>query len=114
MKKTLLAVIMGIIMISLVSCSSSRRGVKRSKILKQTEQIINEAVKEVNQASDCEELENATFNAVIGLIFVPDIDKMSPEEEAEFDKILEKLSRAYEYKKDLLGCVDEDEDDGGE
>lgn len=108
MKKTFLALIMGIIMISLVSCSSSRRTVKRSKVLTQTEQIVNDAVKEVNRANDCEALEDATFNAVIGLIFIPDIDKMTPEEEVEFDKILEKFSSAVANKKAMLGCEDED------
>ncbi len=108
MKKTLLALVMGVLMISLVSCSSSRRTIKRSKVLTQTEQILNDAVKEVNRATDCEALEDATFNAVIGLIFVPNIDKMTPEEEVEFDKILEKFSSAVANKKVTLGCEDED------
>ena len=78
----------------------------------QTEQIINDAVKNINQASNCEELENATFEVVIGLIFIPDIDKMTPEEEGEFDKMLKKLTSATENKKAVLGCVDSDEGSG--
>lgn len=111
MKKTLLALIMGVIMITSVSCSSSRRVIKHSEILKQAEQVINDGVKDVNAATSCDELDSATITAVFGLILIPDIDQMKPAEEEEFDKMCERLSKAIDRKKAVLGCEDDDDDE---
>lgn len=109
MKKTLFALIMGVIMISLVSSCAAKK--KYSKTYYQVEKIIDAAAKDINHVEDCDELDNLVFGIVLDLIFVPDIDKLNEVEDAEIEKKFEKFSVVVDKKKAALGCEDDDDDD---
>ena len=109
MKKTMLVLILGIIMLYTVSCFSAHREIKQSKVLKQVEQLINDGVNGANKANNCDELDMVIISYVFGLMVVPGIDSITPAEEKELEEMMKKMTDTFAHKKALLGCKDDEE-----
>ncbi len=104
MKKTLLAVIMGVIMIAFASCGNNNG---HSKAFNQAQKIYDNMIEEVNKAKTCDDVDMAAFG-VLGLLGVEGIDKLDEAENKELEALGEKLSKAMEDKKAALDCQEED------
>lgn len=107
MKKTLLAVVMGIVMIALAACGGNG-GSKHSDAYNQAEKLIKNSIEEIEAAADCDAVDNALFSAAFGLMLIPDIDKLAEEENKDFEALSEKFSKTVDDKKAALGCEEED------
>ena len=103
MKKTLLALIMGVIMISFASCGGSNG---HSKAFNEAQKIYDNMLKDVNKATTCDDVDMAAFG-VLGLLGVDGIDKLNEAETKELEELGEKLSKAMEDKKAALDCKDD-------
>lgn len=104
MKKTLLAVIMGVIMIAFASCGGSNNG--HSKAFNQAKKVYDNILEEVNKATTCDDVDMAAFG-VLGLLGVDGIDKLDEAENKELEELGEKVTKAMEDKKAALDCQDD-------
>ena len=104
MKKTLLAVIMGVIMIAFASCGGSNNG--HSKAFNEAKKVYDNILEEVNKAKTCDDVDMAAFG-VLGLLGVDGIDKLDEAENKELEELGEKVSKAMEEKKAALDCKDD-------
>lgn len=103
MKKTLLAVIMGVIMIAFASCGNNNG---HSKAFNQAKKVYDNILEEVNKATTCDDVDMAAFG-VLGLLGVDGIDKLDEAENKELEELGEKVSKAMEDKKAALDCKDD-------
>ncbi len=103
MKKTLLAVIMGIVMIGLASCG----GNKHSKAFNESKKIMNSVLENVEKAETCDDLDMA-FIGIIDLLSVEGINAIQEPEQQELTKISEKIDEIMGAKRTEFGCQDED------
>ena len=103
MKKTLLAVIMGIVMISLASCG----GNNHSKAFKESKKVLDDVLESVEKAETCDDLDAAVFG-IFGLLSVEGVDAIPETEQKELTKITEKIDELMEAKRAEFGCKDED------
>lgn len=99
MKKTLLAVIMGIVMITFASCGGSSTVDKAKKVL-------DDVMENVNKATTCDDVDMAAFG-ILGLLSVDGIENLTEAEQQELDAYTEKISKAVEEKKAALDCKDD-------
>lgn len=104
MKKTLLAVIMGVIMIAFASCGGSNNG--HSKAFNEAKKVYDNILEEVNKATTCDDVDMAAFG-VLGLLGVDGIDKLDEAENKELEELGEKVTKAMEDKKAALDCQDD-------
>lgn len=104
MKKTLLAVIMGVIMIAFASCGGSNNG--HSKAFNEAKKVYDGMMESVEKATTCDDVDMAAFG-VLGLLAVDGIDKLDEAETKELEEIGEKFSKAMEDKKAALDCKDD-------
>lgn len=104
MKKTLLAVIMGVIMIAFASCGGSNNG--HSKAFNEAKKVYDNILEEVNKAKTCDDVDMAAFG-VLGLLGVDGIDKLDEAENKELEELGEKVTKAMEEKKAALDCQDD-------
>lgn len=105
MKKSLLAVIVGVIMIAFVSCGGNGKN-SHSKAYNEAEKVLNGVLDGVNNAATCDDVDMAAFG-VLGLLGVEGIDKLEEAEQKELDVFTEKISKAVEEKKAALDCKDD-------
>ena len=103
MKKTLFAVIMSIIMISLASCG----GNKHSKAFNESKSVLDKVMENVEKAETCDDLDMAAFG-IFNLLTVEGVDAIPETEQQELTKITEKIDEVMEAKKAEFGCQDED------
>lgn len=103
MKKTLLALVVSIIMISLASCG----GNKHSKAFDESKKVLDNVLENVEKAETCDDLDMAAFG-ILGLLGVEGVDAMPEAEQQELTKITEKIDKAMEDKKAALDCKDDD------
>lgn len=109
MKKTLLAVIMGIVMIGLASCG----GNKHSKAFNESKKILDNVLENVEKAETCDALDMA-FVGVFDLLSVEDVNAIPEAEHQELTEITEKIDEVMGAKRAEFGCQDEqliEEDD---
>ena len=105
MKKSLLTVIMGIIMIAFASCGGSNNG--HSKAFNEAKKVYDGILESVNKATTCDDVDMAAFG-VLGLLGVDGIDKLDEAENKELEELGEKVTKAMEEKKAALDCKDDD------
>lgn len=103
MKKTLLAVIMGIIMVAFASCGGNNG---HSKAFNEAKKVYDNILDQVNKATTCDDVDMAAFG-VLGLLGVDGIDKLDEAENKELEELGEKVSKAMEDKKAALDCQDD-------
>lgn len=111
MKKTLLALVMSVIMITMASCS----GNNHSKAFNEAKKIMDKITTSVKDAKTCDDLDMAAFG-FLGLLGVEGIDALSEAEQKELDEITQKMEKLMEERKAELNCKDdsfwdEDEDE---
>lgn len=94
---------MSVIMIGMASCGGNNHSTTFNKAKK----VIDNTIADVNKAKTCDDVDAAVFSAVFGLIGIEGIDALSKEEQAEYDKISDDLSKAMEAKKAELDCKEE-------
>lgn len=119
MKKTLIIALAGMIMFAFTQCGGGNKdggttSASSSKQFKETKEMYEEIQKAVNEANDCEQLQEAALALVFGSLGVSfgdyaDDEKMTEKEEAEINKLSEKIGKDIENKTAKLGCDDEDE-----
>ena len=105
MKKTLLALVMGVIMITMASCG----GNNHSKAFNEAKKIMDKITTSVKDAKTCDDLDMAAFG-FLGLLGVEGLDALSEEEQKELDEKLMEERRAELNCKDN-SFWDEDEDE---
>ena len=111
MKKTLIALVMSVIMISLATCGGGNN--KHSKAFNESKKVLDNVMESVNKAKDCDDLDMATFG-ILGLLAVEGIDAMPQADQEELDELTTKIDKALEQKKAELNCQDDsffDEED---
>lgn len=102
MKKSLLAVIMGVIMITFASCGNNGH----SKAYNDAKKVLDGVQEAVEKAATCDDVDMAAFG-VLGLLGVEGIDKLEEAEQKDLDALTEKISKAVEEKKAALDCKDD-------
>ncbi len=118
MKKILIIALAGMMMFAFTQCGGGKDGgtasASSSKQFKETKEMYEGIQKAVDEAEDCEQLQEAALTLVFGSLGVSfgdyaDDEKMTEKEEAEIDKLTEKISKAIENKSTKFGCDDEEE-----
>ena len=117
MKKTLIIALAGMMMFAFTQCGGKDGGTisaSSSKQFKETKEMFEGIQKAVDEANDCEQLQEAALTLVFGSLGASfgdyaDDEKMTEKEEAEIDKLTEKISKAIEDKSTKFGCDDEEE-----
>lgn len=105
MKKTLLALVMSVIMISLASCGGNNG---HSKAFNESKKILDNVKEEIQNAKDCDDVDMATWG-IIGLLGVEGVDAMPDAEQEELSKITEEIDKVLEAKKAELSCPEDDD-----
>ena len=105
MKKTLLALIMGIIMIGFASCGGNNNG--KSKAFNQATKIIDDIMESVEKAQTCDDVDMAAFG-ILALFGVDGLEDMPQAEQDEFSKYSEKLDEVMAKKKAELNCPEDE------
>ena len=108
MKKMLLALIMGVIMIGFASCGGNDG---HSKAFRESKKILDNIKSQVEKAKDCDEVDMAAFG-ILGLFGVEGIEDMSEAEQEELSKISDEIDKVMADKKAKLGCPEDDFDLG--
>ena len=103
MKKTLFALVMGIVMIGLASCG----GNKHSKAFNESKRILDNIYESIDKAETCDDLDTA-FVAIIDLLSVEGIDAIPETEHQELTTIAEKIDELMESKRADFGCQDDE------
>lgn len=112
MKKVLMIVFVGIMMLSLSRCSSNNNSnntqgeTKGTKEYKDLCSGISTCLKAIDKAQDCNELKKAIKIYLDGIYNSDfDLDEMCTDEELkEWDVKLQELDEVYEAKAEELGC----------
>lgn len=101
MKKSLLFALICIVLMSVASCNHE----KHSKAFNECKEIIDKATELSNKATNCEDLDMATFR-LRGIYNIEGIDSISEDERALFSEQLDKLLQLVEAKMAEFNCVD--------
>lgn len=112
MKKSLLALIMGIIMIGFASCGGNNNG--KSKAFNESKKVLDNVMEGIEKAKTCDDVDMAAFG-ILGLFGVEGLDAMPQAEQDELEKLSEKIDEAMAKKKAELNCPEDDDswlDDG--
>ena len=104
MKKLLIIVLSGIMMIAFTQCG----GNKGSKAYQNGLELYKQAEKAIKAANTCDELEQAIYDLIETAYDkekeYTEEDKATEEEEAELNKIAENLRNLLKEKSEKLGC----------
>lgn len=103
MKKSVLAIVLGIIMIVTASCG----GNKHSKAYNDSKTIIDKISESMKQAESCEDLDLAAIG-LLTVLGVEGIADLSKEEQNQLSDLTNSLQKILEQKKEALGCSNED------
>ncbi len=103
MKKTLFALVMGIVMIGLASCG----GNKHSKAFNESKKILDIVLENVEKAETCDDLDMA-FVGIFDLLSVEGINAIPETEAQELTTITEKIDEVMEAKRADFDCQDEE------
>ena len=108
MKKSLLTVIMGLIMIAFASCGGSNNG--HSKAFNEAKKVYDGIQESINKATTCDDVDMAAFG-VLGLLGIDGLDKLDEAENKELEELGENSPRPWKRRKPLwtaktmtLGC----------
>ena len=104
MKKSLLALVMGVIMITLAACGG---GNKHSKAFNQSKKVLDGVLTSIEKAKTCDDLDMAAFG-ILGLLGVEGVDAIPEAEQDELTKLTEKIDKELEAKKAEFNCQDTD------
>lgn len=108
MKKTLMIALAGMMLFAFTQCG----GNKGSKEFQDNKALSEKFEKAINDAQTCDELQDAVLEVLISGMAVEEYaeeDKMTEAEQAEMEKLGEKLEKLMEEKVAKLGCDDEEE-----
>ena len=108
MKKTLMIALAGMMLFAFTQCG----GNKGSKEFQDNKALSEKFEKAINEAQTCDELQDAVLEVLISGMTVEEYaeeDKMTEAEQAEMEKLGEKLEKLMEEKVAKLGCDDEEE-----
>ena len=108
MKKTLMIALAGMMLFAFTQCG----GNKGSKEFQDSKALSEKFEKAINDAQTCDELQDAVLEVLISGMAVEEYaeeDKMTEAEQAEMEKLGEKLEKLMEEKVAKLGCDDEEE-----
>jgi len=108
MKKTLMIALAGMMLFAFTQCG----GNKGSKEFQDNKALSEKFEKAINDAQTCDELQDAVLEVLISGMAVEEYaeeDKMTEAEQAEMEKLGEKLEKLMEAKVARLGCEDEEE-----
>ena len=108
MKKTLMIALAGMMLFAFTQCG----GNKGSKEFQDSKALSEKFEKAINEAQTCDELQDAVLEVLISGMTVEEYaeeDKMTEAEQAEMEKLGEKLEKLMEEKVAKLGCDDEEE-----
>lgn len=105
MKKSLLALIMGIIMIGFASCGGNNNG--KSKAFNESKKVLDNVMEGIEKAKTCDDVDMAAFG-ILGLLGVEGIDAMPQAEQDELEKLSEKIDEAMTQKKAELNCPEDE------
>lgn len=118
MKKTLIIALAGMMMFAFTQCGGGTKDggevtTSSTKQYKETKEMYEELQKAVNEADDCEELQEAALALVFGALAgsfgeYADDEKMTEKEQTEIDKLTEKIGKDIESKSEKLGCDEEE------
>ena len=109
MKKTLMIALAGVMLFAFTQCG----GNKGSKEFQDNNALFEKLEKAINDSQTCDELEDAALNILFSSLAVEEYaeeDKMTEAEQAEIEKLGEKLEKAMEAKVAKLGCEEENEE----
>ena len=109
MKKTLMIALAGIMLFAFTQCG----GNKGSKEFQDNKALFEKLEKAINDSQTCDELEDAALNILFSSLAVEEYaeeDKMTEAEQAEIEKLGEKLEKVMEAKVAKLGCEEENEE----
>ena len=108
MKKTLMIALAGMMLFAFTQCG----GNKGSKEFQDSKALIEKLEKAINDSKTCEEMEDAALAVLLSGLAMEDYaeaDKMTEAEQAEIEKLSEKLEKVMEDKANQLGCNDKEE-----
>ncbi len=109
MKKTLMIALAGMMLFAFTQCG----GNKGSKEFQDNKALFEKLEKAINDSQTCDELEDAALNILFSSLAVEEYaeeDKMTEAEQAEIEKLGEKLEKVMEAKVAKLGCEEENEE----
>jgi hypothetical protein len=108
MKKTLMIALAGMMLFAFTQCG----GNKESKEFQDNKALTEKFEQAINEAQTCDELQDAVLEVLISGMAMDEYaeeDKMTEAEQAEIEKLGEKLEKLMEEKVAKLGCEDEEE-----
>ena len=108
MKKTLMIALAGMMLFAFTQCG----GNKSSKEFQDNKALTEKFEKAINEAQTCDELQDAVLSVLLSGMAMDEYaeeDKMTEAEQAELEKLGEKLEELMQAKVAKLGCEDEEE-----
>ena len=118
MKKTLIIALAGMMLFAFTQCGGGggKEDTKGTKQYTETMAAFEELEKMVNDASTCEELEEAGLAVAFGGLAIAfgddeyaEGEKLTEKEQKKLTDYLEKLSKDVEKKTEKLGCKQDEE-----